>query len=550
MGWSPDYNKIFKERQKEYALIANNDLLQKQAREYYKTRYIEFIEDWCITIDPRNAGSKKTSFLPFILFPIQKEFCHCLVNCVQDKENLLCEKSRDMGVTWLACAMSVWYFLFFQDVVIGWGSRKEMLVDRIGDPDSIFEKMRKILESLPFFLLPYKFDTKNHSSYMKIINPENHSVIRGEAGDNIGRGGRSLIMFKDESSYYIHADKIEAALGDNTNTQVDISSVQGTNTLFYQKRMAGEIWVKDKKIDPGKTRVFIMDWHDHPSKDDVWYNRRKDKAEREGTLHLFHQEVDRDYRSSVEGIIIRPEWIDAAINAHKKINIDISGEYLAALDVADEGIDKNAMAFRKGNILQEVYEWSGKSKDVGITAQKAMSLCLSKNVTNFQYDAIGIGAGVKSEINRLKRVKPDTYNRIKISAWVASSKPIFSKQRVANDNDSPRNEDFFKNLKIQAWWKARILFEKTYRAINALGQEDFEQYNADELISIDANKIGSSFLFQLKNELSQAIFTHDANSGKLRVEKKPDGAKSPNIADAIIMSFCPVPVKTFYIGSN
>jgi hypothetical protein len=56
-------------------------------------------------------------------------------------------------------------------------------------------------------------------------------ILICEAGDNIGRGGRTLVYFKDESAHYEHPDLIEAALGDNTNVQIDISSVNGLGKL-------------------------------------------------------------------------------------------------------------------------------------------------------------------------------------------------------------------------------------------------------------------------------------------------------------------------------
>lgn len=550
MTWSPDYIDIFRDRERKLIDIKQDRSLQRAAISYYQNHYIDFIEDWCITIDPRNSETDIPTILPFKLFPIQKDFCKCLVECVENKEHMLCEKSRDMGVTWLACAMSIWYFLFHSDIVIGWASRKEMLVDRLGDRDSIFEKMRGIFKYLPNFLLPADFDIKKHSSHMKIINPENSSIIRGEAGDNIGRGGRSLLVFKDESAHYARPDRIEAALGDNTNSQIDISSVQGTNNIFYQKRMAGEIWAKDKEIKSGVTRIFIMDWQDHPLKDENWYKKRYERAEREGTLHLFAQEVDRDYKASIEGTIIKPEWVDAAIDAHKKLDLELSGEKIAGLDIADEGMDKNAIALRDGIRLYGVKEWSGKDKDVGITAQKAVSICMVNNIKNLQYDSIGVGAGVKAEINRLKRTNKDAYKGFNIVAWNAARSPVNPEYHVVpKDPESPKNKDFFQNLKIQAWWNVRIKFEKTWRSVKNINNEDFKKYPDDELISIDTTQIPRNLLFQLKNELTQPVFVNDFNSGKLRVDKKPDGSKSPNIADAIIMAFYPIPIKKIFAAS-
>jgi phage terminase large subunit len=67
-------------------------------------------------------------------------------------------------------------------------------------------------------------ESDKHMSYMRIVNPENGATITGEAGDNIGRGGRKTIYFKDESAHYERPDKIEASLSENTRVQMDISS--------------------------------------------------------------------------------------------------------------------------------------------------------------------------------------------------------------------------------------------------------------------------------------------------------------------------------------
>jgi hypothetical protein len=80
--------------------------------------------------------------------------------------------------------------------------RSEQLVDKLGDPDSIFEKMRIIIRNLPGFMLPADFDADFDGAgdmpYMKIVNRQTGVTITGESGDNIGRGGHKLIYFKDD----------------------------------------------------------------------------------------------------------------------------------------------------------------------------------------------------------------------------------------------------------------------------------------------------------------------------------------------------------------
>jgi phage terminase large subunit len=382
------------------ALLAGDNKLRTGAMEYYRTRPKQFISHWCITYDPRNATRNRPAKLPFLLFPKQEEMVDYLMTCLTGEVSGLIEKSRDMGATWVACSFSVWLWLFQRGAAVGWGSRKEALVDKLGDPDSIFEKMRMIIDALPPSFIPAGFVPGEHMTFMKIINPATGSTITGEAGDNIGRGGRKLIYFKDESAHYERPEKIEAALGDNTNVQIDFSSVNGLGNVFHRRRESGITWVPGTVVEEGMVYVFILDWRDHPGKTPEWYEARRLKAEHEGLLHLFKQEVDRDYAASVEGVIIPAEWVKSAIDAHLLLGIEGRGQWSGALDVADDGGDTNADAFFEGIILREVANWG--ARDTGVTTNIFIEHAKDKGEIELQYDAIGVGAGVKSEANRLE----------------------------------------------------------------------------------------------------------------------------------------------------
>ena len=529
-NWPPDYTQVFMERQNRYLKVKDNKDLVYGAKSYYSNNYAEFINDWGTTYDPRNAGLDKPVLLPFIIFPRQVEFIQFLKCCLDNQTHGMIEKSRDMGATWAACWFSLCLWLFSPGCSIGWGSRKEQLVDKLGDPDSIFQKLRMGLDYLPRWLWPIGFDPKIHSTYMKLINPETGATITGEAGDNIGRGGRKLIYFKDESAHYEHPESIEAALGDNTNVQIDISSVAGTNNIFYRRRQTGELWEPGKSITPNKTQVFVMDWRSHPLKTQVWYNARRAKAEEEGLLHLFAQEVDHDYTSSIEGVVIPAAWVRAAIDSHKKLGIEITGIVDSALDVADEGKDKSCLAIKKGILLQYIEAWA--KGDVGETANKALNICKLYSAKNIFYDCIGVGAGIKAETNRLNR--ENLLGDINVIPWNAAGavlspdKPIYKEE--LGQEPAPLNKDFFCNLKAQGWWNLRDRFHKTYKAVT-----QGIQYNTEDLISISSD-INS--LQETLTELSQPTYT--AKNGKILINKKPDGGSSPNRADAIMMVYWPI----------
>lgn len=534
--WPPDYTAEFVKRQKRLRKIMSSGDMRLGAFEFYAKNPITYIEHWGVTYDPRNAGTNLPTLMPFILFPKQKELVQAILACMHDQEGLLVEKTRDMGATWVCCNLSYWIWRFVDGSSVGWGSRKEILVDKLGDPDSIFEKIRTVIINTPRIFLPKGFIFNKHVGYMKIVNPENSSTITGEAGDSIGRGGRKSVYFKDESAHYERAESIEAALGDNTNVQVDISSVKGTTSVFARKRESGEIWEEGKVIPPGVTRVLVMDWRDHPAKTQTWYDRRREKAKRDGLLTLFAQEVDRDYAASVEGILIHPELVNAAIDAHKVLKLGNEGVNIAALDVADEGLDAHALSIRKGIILNYLEEWA--YGDGGEAARKSVSLCRLKKVFSLNYDSIGVGTSVKSEINRMKKEKEKL--GFHVLKWVASGavlKPnehLLRKMDGTPDEESPKNKDFFGNLKAQGWWQLMLRFERTYQM-----RYEGMKYPEDSLISIPSDLPG---LHDLKKQLSQVTSTYDGK-GRIIINKKPNGSKSPNKADSVMMNYWPVPVK-------
>ena len=546
--WPPNYTRVYAFRRTQLRKLAASPKLLLGAREFYKHHPVEFINHWCDTFDPRNVALGNPARVPFVLFPRQREFVQFITTCLWAETSGLTEKSRDMGATWVAVCVSVWLWLYWPGADVGWGSYNADLVDKIGVIDSIFEKIRTVIRGLPPIFLPAGFSDRDHLMYMRVVNPENNSSITGAVGDNMGRGGRKLIYFKDESAHYEHAEMIEAALTDNTRVQMDLSSVHGLGTVFHRKREAGTDWEPGQEAVKGRTNVFVMDWRDHPEKTQAWHDERERDARDKGLLHVFAQEVDRNYAASVEGVIIAPEWVTASIDAHVKLRdrqpcglegqpnkVDLeSGMWGAALDVADEGLDTNALARRKGCVLKSVSEWG--ERDTGATARRAINACREVGPILLQYDCVGVGAGVKAEANRLtdERLMPPG---VRLVPWAAGAAVEDPEGRVIpGDKNSPLNKDFYLNLKAQAWWSVARKFEHTWRAVTEPGF----RWDPEMIISVSSS---IPLLRKLQKELSQATATTDNSKMKLQIVKAPEGTKSPNCADAVIMAFFPLRAK-------
>jgi phage terminase large subunit len=524
----PDYNQGMLDRISMMNKIRTEPRFLEVLNRYYELNPVAFIMDWCVTYDPRNIGTEYPPTMPFFLFERQIDLIQFICECLDSKEKGLLEKSRDYGATWICAAMSVWIWKYKKGSSVGWGSRKEGYVDQLGVLDSIFEKIRMLIDNLPKELRPRGYRSKIHAPFMKIVNPETGSTITGEAGNNIGRGGRKSIYFLDEAAHVEQPELIEASLSANTNVRIDISSVKGVGNVFYRSRMSGTEWEPDLNIRKGKLRVLILDWRDHPNKNDEWYKREKESFAERGLQHIFAQEVDRDYAASVKGVLIPAAWVRAAINAHVKLGIEPSGVKVAGQDAADGGEDASALAVLRGVVVESLsVDHRGADR-----AAPAMLLTASMvGVEEYWYESVGVGTGVKVASAMMK----DVLKGMRVIPWVPNAKVVDPRgDIIANtkmgDADRKTNKDYFANYKSQSSWALRLRFQRTYKWV-----VEGEPQDPDEIISIPADIKHAQ---QLEAELSQP--TYDTNgAGKIIINKKPSGTKSPNLFDSLVIAASP-----------
>ena len=507
---NPDYVKVFQDRAAALKRIRAEPELLPALKAYYKEFPAQFITDWGITYDPKNVERDLPSIIPFVLFPKQAEWVDWIVDHWRNQKPGIVEKTRQIGMSWLSVATACTLCLFHDGLAIGFGSRKEIYVDSIGDPKSLFHKARTFLQNLPVeFRGGWQVD--KHAPHMRIQIPETGATLTGEAGDNIGRGNTTSIYFVDEAAFLERPQLIEASLSQTTNCRIDISTPNGLANPFAEKRHGG-------KID-----VFTFHWRDDPRKDDVWYQKQLDELD----PVTVAQEIDIDYAASVEGVVIPNAWIRASVDAHKKLGIEPTGEKSAALDVADGGKDMNALCGSHGILVNLIEEWSGKGSDIFFTVQKAFTLCDLNEYRKLRYDADGLGVGVKGDARIINEKRP-RFERLDVEAFRGSETPF---NPEGEDVKGRKNKDFFANRKAQAWWSLRTRFQNTYRAVT-----EGQKIDPDQIISLASNL---KHLQKLINELSQP--TYGINQvGKILIDKSPEGTKSPNLADSVMIKFASV----------
>lgn len=388
---APDYGPVWQARLAAAQLLeAMPEAEFAAVQAYYRDHPADWISDWGVTTDPRMAERGLDTTLPFVLFDKQREAVDWIVARWRGRQDGLIEKSRDMGISWICVGVATWLWTYYPGVVVGFGSRKEVYVDSIGDPKSLFWKIRSFLGHLPPRMRPKGYREDKHAPAMRVLNPANGSAIIGEAGDNIGRGARAALYIKDESAFYEHAEAIDAALSQTTNCQIDVSTPNGTGNPFWQKRFGG------------KVPVFVFDWRDDPRKDQRWYDEQVEKR----SAVIVKQEIDRDYSASVENSFIPAEIVSAAM-ARGPADVQPHGPIRAGVDVARYGSDKTVLTIRRGRVVLRQLAW-GKTDTMSTAAKVRQELLpfrrSGQHIEQIAVDVIGVGAGVA---DRLREWYPD-----------------------------------------------------------------------------------------------------------------------------------------------
>lgn len=390
LDWkNPSYGPVYEERAQRLAwLRAHPDEWASLKLFYADDNPVAFINDWGMTFDPRNVEIGKEAQVPFLMFARQEEFIRWLLDRWKGREDGLAEKSRDMGVSWLCVGFAVWMWLFKPGSVIGFGSRKEEYVDDLKDPKSLFWKIRNFIMLLPAELRPVGYNQRRDSPFMVVMNVENGATIVGESGDNIGRGNRTSIYFKDESAFYEHAELIDAALSQTSNCKIDVSTPNGEGNPFARKRKGGRI------------KVFTFSWKQDPRKGQDWYDKQVNDLDEV----VLAQEVNISYSASVANSYIPSDPVTAA-QMLGPADVEAVGPTILGVDVARFGNDKTVFTPRCGRVVfkQEVM---GKLDTMAV-AGRVKDFVLEWNepsnhappIEQIAVDVIGVGAGVVDRLN-------------------------------------------------------------------------------------------------------------------------------------------------------
>ena len=296
----------------------------------------------------------------FDLYDFQEKTLTALVN--HDFNIIL--KSRQMGISTLTAAYSLWLMVFHKD--------KNVLCISINQETSkeIVTRVRFANDNLPSWL-----KVKEQEDNRLSLRLTNGSQIK--AVSSAGTSGRSSalsLLIIDEAAFIDNIAEIWLSAQYTLSTggrAIMLSTPNGVGNFFHQT------WIKAEAKE-NEFNTIRLPWHLHPERDQSWRDKQTELSGVKGAA----QECDCDFATTGNGIV------DAAtIDFYKQSKVkdpiemrgmdhgywiweypDYSRNYIVSADVArGDGADYSAFQVLDVESLTQVAEYKGQigTKDYG-----------------------------------------------------------------------------------------------------------------------------------------------------------------------------------------
>lgn len=285
---------------------------------------------------------------------------------------------------------------------------------------------------------------------------------------------------------------------------------------------------KDGFYEDDLHTIVWINYYDNPwFPDSLDAERRKDK-ETMSTAAYEHKWLGEP-ADTVEDAIIEPEWFDACIDSHIKLNFKPLGEEVVSHDPSDLGPDSKGLCYRHGNVILDVQE--REFGDVNQGGDWAVDYALSKKPDRFIWDGDGMGSALKRQFNEAFNGKKIDVEMFKGSESPDRPDDIYEPAESDTKRNRKTNKETFRNKRAQYCWDLRDRIYKTYQAVK------FNRFsNPDELISFSSSIDNIDLL---RSEVCQVPQKYNGR-GLIQIMTKKEmrslDIDSPNMFDAVMMS--------------
>lgn len=233
----------------------NDKAFQKGVKEACASDILFYIDSFIYQFNPLKGGQEAG---PFLLWDFQVGAIKTILNAIHctcpkydgvHGHDLVIEKSREMGASWLTLIVLEWLWHFHPYKSFLCVSRSEEAVeDESGD--SLFAKIDFIHRHQPSWLLPKIIRRKRFFG-----NEDLNSQLTGQASTGrAGVGGRHTAIFVDEMSRIREAQEIIDSTADTSKCRIFTGTHFGVDTAFHKQCQRTDI------------RKLVLHWSLHPDK--------------------------------------------------------------------------------------------------------------------------------------------------------------------------------------------------------------------------------------------------------------------------------------------
>jgi hypothetical protein len=301
--------------------------------------------------------------IPFDLYPFQAK---TLSDFASHDFNIVL-KSRQMGISTLVAAYSLWLMIFHKD--------KNVLIISIKQEVSkeIVSKVRFANDALPSWL---KIECREDNRLsLKLANGSN--IVATSSSTSAGRSQALSLLVIDEAAFVEKAEEIWAAAQPTLSTggkAILLSTPNGVGNFFHKMWMQAE---------EGTNKFFPINlpWHLHPERNQQWRDEQDRVSE---NLKKTAQELDCDFLSS-GATVIDLQLINWFKETYMRESTDKRGigqeywvwqypvytpdvSYIVSADVArGDGEDYSAFHVLNAKTMEQCAEYKGhiSTKDFG-----------------------------------------------------------------------------------------------------------------------------------------------------------------------------------------
>lgn len=273
-------------------------------------------------------------------------------------------------------------------------------------------------------------------------------------------------------------------------------------------------------------------------------NAKKQLREKIITQSKFNHIWHGGFMDDIENGIIKEEWFDSCVDAHKLLGFEPAGGTIFAFDPADTGKDAHGYAVRHGRVVTSVGEIDAENGNRA--TDEACGLARKSLADYFRWDCDGLGATLRDNVARgLSGSKIDAI-MFKGSETPDDPDKPFDDGAIYGFKNTPTNKQAVRNKRAHGYVMLARAMRITHEAVQKAKSGMCPAINVDELISFDSDGLGRNRQ-KLKSELCRLPLK--PASGQILLYSKDEMAKgilmadgsrlvipSPNMGDSVMMT--------------